>query len=268
MLIDHHAHLDFPDFVPERDAVVARAKAAGVGIIVTISTKVRAFDTYREIAEAYPNVFFSVGTHPHQAHTELDVPVSEIVALSRHPKCVAIGEAGLDYFYDKSPRDSQRQGFLNHIAAARDTGLPLIIHARDADDDVGDILEAEMAKGAFKAVLHCYTGGQRLADRAVALGLYVSFSGILTFKGSDALRAVAKSVPIDRVLVETDSPFLAPVPHRGKRNEPAFVTKTAQTLADVKGVTFTEISRITTDNFFTLYDKTPRTAIDAPAEPD
>lgn len=262
MLVDHHAHLDFPDFAPERDAVVARAKAAGVGVIVTISTRVREFETYRSIAESYPNVFFSVGTHPHQAHTELDVPIAEIVKLSQHPKCVAIGEAGLDYFYDKSPRAAQRQGFLNHIAAARETGLPIIIHARDADDDVGDILEAEMAKGRFKAVLHCYTGGQRLADRAVALGLYVSFSGILTFKGSDALRTIAKSVPIDRVLVETDSPFLAPVPHRGKRNEPAFVVKTAQTLADVKGVSLAEISRITTDNFFALYDKTPRTAID------
>jgi len=262
MLVDHHAHLDFPDFAPERDAVVARAKAAGVGIIVTISTKIRQFDVYRGIAEAYPNVFFSVGTHPHQAHTELDVPVADIVALSKHPKCVAIGEAGLDYFYDKSPRDAQRRGFLAHIAAARESGLPLIIHARDADDDVGDILEAEMAKGRFKAVLHCYTGGQRLADRAVALGLYVSFSGILTFKGSDALRAVAKSVPIDRVLVETDSPFLAPAPYRGKRNEPAFVVQTAQTLADVKGVTADEIAGCTTDNFFTLYDKTPRLGID------
>lgn len=268
MLVDHHAHLDFPDFAPERDAVVARAAAAGVGIIVTISTRVGQFDVYRSIAESYPNVFFSVGTHPHQAHTELDVTWSDIVRLSMHPKCIAIGEAGLDYFYDKSPREAQRQGFLNHIAAARETGLPLIIHARDADDDVGDILEAEMRKGVFKAVLHCYTGGQRLADRALALGLYISFSGILTFKGSDALRAVAKAVPIDRLLVETDSPFLAPVPHRGKRNEPAFVVKTAQTLADVKGITAAEIARITTDNFFTLYDKTPRTSIDGCAVRD
>jgi TatD DNase family protein len=263
MLVDHHCHLDFPDFAPERDAVVARAKAAGVGLIVTISTRVRNFAVYRDIAEAYPNVFCSVGTHPHQAHEELDVPVSEIVKLSAHPKCVAIGEAGLDYFYDKSPREAQRQGFLNHISAARETGLPLVIHAREADDDVGDILEAEMAKGTFKAVLHCYTGGQRLAERAVALGLYVSFSGILTFKASDALRAVAKAVPIDRVLVETDAPFLAPLPHRGKRNEPAFVVRTAATLAEVKGVSAEEIAGITTDNFFRLYDKTPRAALGA-----
>jgi TatD DNase family protein len=263
MLVDHHCHLDFPDFAPERDAVVARAKAAGVGLIVTISTRVRNFAVYRQIAETYPSVFCSVGTHPHQAHEELDVPVSEIVKLSAHPKCVAIGEAGLDYFYDKSPREAQRKGFLNHIAAARETGLPLVIHAREADDDVGDILEAEMAKGTFKAVLHCYTGGQRLAERAVALGLYVSFSGILTFKASDGLRAVAKSVPIDRVLVETDAPFLAPLPHRGKRNEPAFVVRTAATLADVKGVSAGEIARITTDNFFRLYDKTPRAALGA-----
>jgi TatD DNase family protein len=263
MFVDHHCHLDFPDFAPERDAVVARAKAAGVGLLVTISTRVHAYETYRAIAEAYPNVFCSVGTHPHQAHTELDVPVAEIVRLSAHAKCVAIGEAGLDYFYDKSPRAAQRQGFLNHIAAARETGLPLVIHARDADDDVGDILEAEMAKGAFKAVLHCFTGGQRLADRAVALGHYVSFSGILTFKGSDALRAVAKAVPMDRLLVETDAPFLAPAPHRGKRNEPAFVARTAAVLAEVKGVPASEIARVTTDNFFRLYDKTPRAALGA-----
>ncbi len=261
MLVDHHCHLDFPDFAPERDAIVERARAAGVGLIVTISTRVKKFDVYRDIAARYPNVFCSVGTHPHQAHEELDVPVAEIVRLSAHEKCVAIGEAGLDYFYDKSPRSAQRQGFLNHIAAARETGLPLIIHARDADDDVGDILEAEMKKGAFAAVLHCYTGGQRLADRALALGHYVSFSGILTFKGSDALRAIAKSVPLDRVLVETDAPFLAPAPYRGKRNEPAFVAKTAAVLADVKGVSNDDIARITTDNFFRLYHKTPRSAL-------
>jgi TatD DNase family protein len=262
MLVDHHCHLDFPDFAPERDAIVARAEAAGVGVIVTISTRVRRHAVYREIADAYPGVYCSVGTHPHYAHEELDVPVDEIVALSNHPKCVAIGEAGLDYFYDKSPRAAQREGFINHIAAARTTGLPLVIHARDADDDIGDILEAEMAKGRFKAVLHCFTGGQRLADRAVELGLYVSFSGILTFKGSDALRAIAKSVPLDRLLVETDAPYLAPAPHRGRRNEPAFVVKTAAALANVKGVDAAEIARITTDNFFTFYNKTPRPRVD------
>ena len=259
MLVDHHCHLDFKDFAPERDAVVARAAAAGVGLLVTISTRVKKFDDYREIAEAYPGVYFSVGTHPHYAHEELDVPVAEIVRLSAHPKCVAIGEAGLDYYYtDKAPRDAQRQGLLAHIAASRETGLPLVIHSRDADDDMGDILEAEVAKGAFKAVLHCFTGGERLARRALDLGLYLSFSGVITFKTSEALRAIAKSAPADRILVETDSPYLAPVPYRGKRNEPAYVAETAAVLATIRGVSRDTIAAATTDNFFRLYAKTPR----------
>ena len=191
MLVDHHCHLDFPDFADELDGVIARAEAAGVGLMVTISTRIRRFDRLLQIAEAHANVFCSVGTHPHYAHEELDVPVEEIVRLSRHPKVVAIGEAGLDYFYDKSPRAAQAQGFRNHIAAARETQLPLVIHARDADEDMARILEEEMANGAFPAVLHCYTGGADLARRGLDLGLYVSFSGILTFKKSDALREIA-----------------------------------------------------------------------------
>jgi TatD DNase family protein len=259
MLVDHHCHLDFKDFAPERDAVVARAKAAGVGVMVTISTRVAKFDIYREIAETYPEVFFSVGTHPHYADQELDVPVSKLVALSQHQRCVAIGEAGLDYYYkDKSPYPAQREGLLNHIEAARLTGLPLVIHSRDADNDMGDILEAEMAKGPFKAVLHCFTGGERLARRALDLGLYLSMSGVITFKTSDALRAIAMAAPADRLLVETDSPYLAPIPFRGKRNEPAYVAHTASVLAEVRGVPKTEIARQTTDNFFRLYQKAQR----------
>ena len=257
-LVDHHCHLDFPDFAAERDAIVARATAAGVTTLVTISTRIRKFDVYREIAEAYPRVFFSVGTHPHQAHEELDVPVSEIVAKSAHPKCVAIGEAGLDYFYAKSPRDAQRTGLLNHIDAARETGLPLVIHSREADDDMGDLLEAAMAKGAFKAVLHCFTGGERLAQRALALGLYISASGVITFKKSEALRAVFAQVPVERLLVETDAPYLAPGPHRGKRNEPAFVVHTAATLSEVKGISREAMAAATTENFYRLYGKATR----------
>ena len=257
-LVDHHCHLDFPDFAAERDAIVARAAAAGVTTLLTISTRVRKFDVYREIAEAYPRVFFSVGTHPHQAHEELDVPVSEIAALARHPKCIAIGEAGLDYFYDKSPRPAQREGLLNHVAAARLTGLPLVIHSRDADDDMADLLEAEMAKGAFAAVLHCFTGGERLAQRALALGFYISASGVITFKKSEALRAVFASVPLDRLLVETDSPYLAPGPYRGKRNEPAFVVHTAAALAEVKGISREALAAQTTENFYRLYAKATR----------
>lgn len=256
MLIDHHTHLDFKDFAPELDAVVARARAAGVTRMITISTRVAKFDVYREIAEAYEGVYFSVGTHPHYADQELDVPVDEIVRLSAHAKCVAIGEAGLDdYYSDKAPRPAQRQGFLVHIEAARRTGLPLVIHSRDADDDMGDLLEAEMAKGAFKAVLHCFTGSDRLANRALALGLYLSFSGVITFKTSDALREIAKRAPVDRILVETDAPYLAPVPFRGKRNEPAYTAKTAAALADVRGMSFADCAAATTANALRLYSK-------------
>jgi TatD DNase family protein len=258
MLVDHHCHLDYPDLARNREDVLARAKAAGIGKMVTISTVIANYDTYREIAEAHPEIFFTVGTHPHRAHEELDVPVGEIVRLSAHPKCVGIGEAGLDYFYDKSPRDAQRQGFIKHIAAARETGLPLVIHSRDADDDTAAILEDEMARGRFSAVLHCFTGGPDLARRAVAIGLYVSFSGVITFKKSDALRAIAADVPMDRVLVETDAPFLAPEPFRGKRNEPAYVVHTAATLARVKSVSDAEIAIATTENFHRLYAKVPR----------
>ena len=260
-LVDHHCHLDFPDFAAELDAVVGRALAAGVGLMVTISTRVRKFDALLALAEAYPNVVCSVGTHPHYAHEELDVTAAQLVALARHPKVVAIGEAGLDYHYDKSPRHAQRAGFLAHIAAARVSGLPLVIHSREADDDMGDILEAEHARGAFGFVLHCFTGGERLAARAVALGGYVSASGVITFKKSDALRAVFAAVPLDRLLVETDAPYLAPGKHRGRRNEPAFVVATAAMLAEVRGIDPAEIARATTENFFRLYAKTPRAAL-------
>ncbi len=257
-LVDHHTHLDFPDFAPELDAVVARANAAGVIAMTTISTRIANYDTYRVIAERFPCVYFSVGTHPHYAHEELDVPVAEIVAKSKHPKCIAIGEAGLDYFYQKSPREAQAQGFRMHIQAARETGLPLEIHSRDADEDTIAILEDEMGKGAFKAVLHCFTGGQKLADRAVQLGLYVSASGVITYKKSEDLRAIFATVPLDRLLVETDAPYLGPIPHRGKRNEPAFVVHTAAALAEIKGVGREDMARATTDNFYRLYSKAVR----------
>ncbi len=261
MLVDHHCHLDFPDFAPELDAVVRRAEAAGVGLMVSISTRVRRFEALLAIAETHDNVFCSVGTHPHYAHEELDVSVDEIVRLCEHPKVVAIGEAGLDYFYDNSPRAAQEEGFRNHIAAARETQLPLVIHAREADADVAAILEEEMQHGWFPAVLHCFTGGPELARRGLELGLYVSFSGILTFKKSDELRDIARAVPLDRLLVETDAPYLAPGKHRGKRNEPAFVVETAAELARVKGLAPDELAQITTDNFFRLYNRTPRPVV-------
>lgn len=263
MLVDSHCHLDFPDFAPELDAVVARAKSAGVGHIVTISTRVRRHAQLLAIAEHFPNVTCSVGTHPHHAHEELDITAADLIARAQHPKVVAIGEAGLDYHYDNSPREAQEQGFRTHIAAARATQLPLVIHAREADDDTARILEEETGKGAFPAVLHCYTGGPDLARRAIALGLSISFTGIVTFKNSAALREIAKSLPADRFLVETDAPYLAPLPYRGKRNEPSYVVEVAKVLAEVRGVSFEEICRQTSENFFKLFAKAPSECFDA-----
>lgn len=258
MLVDSHCHLDFPDFAEERAAIVARALAAGIGRMVTISTRVKRFNQVLEIAETFDEVYCSVGTHPHNAAEEPDVSVDDLVRLSAHRKVVAIGEAGLDYFYDHAPRDAQAQGFRTHIAAARVTGLPLVIHSRDADDDMANILEEETGKGAFPFILHCFSSGRRLAEIGVALGGYVSFSGILTFKNSAELRAVAADVPRDRLLVETDAPYLAPIPFRGKRNEPAYVAHTAKVLAETIGVSDAEIADITTDNFIRLFRKMPR----------
>src|SRR5262245_12311763 len=258
MLVDSHCHLDFPDFAGELDGVVTRARAAGIGRIVTISTRVKRHAEVLAIAERFPDVYCSVGTHPHNAHEELDVSADELVARTRHPKVVAIGEAGLDYHYDHSPRDAQERGFRNHIAAARATGLPLVIHSRDADEDMARILEEETGKGAFPAVLHCFTGSRELAERAIALGLFISFTGILTFKKSDDLRSIAKDLPAGRVLVETDAPYLAPGRYRGKRNEPAYVTETAKVLAQARGVSLDEIAQETNTGFFRLFSKVPR----------
>jgi TatD DNase family protein len=258
MLVDSHCHLDFPDFADDLDGVVGRAREKGVGRMVTISTRVRKLEGLLAIAGRFPDVFCSVGTHPHNAHEELDITAADLVARTRHPKVVAIGEAGLDYHYDNSPRDAQAQGFRTHIAAARETGLPLVIHSREADDDTARILEEETGKGAFPAVLHCFTGGRDLAMRGVALGHYVSFTGILTFKNSQNLRDIAAALPADRILVETDAPYLAPLPYRGKRNEPAYVAETARILAQARGVSAEKIARQTTENFFRLFSKVPR----------
>jgi TatD DNase family protein len=265
MLVDSHCHLDFPHLSEQMDAVLARAGEADVGLMVTICTRVNRFEQVLAIAEAHDNVYCSVGTHPHYADEERDVPLERIVELAHHPKVVAIGEAGLDYYRDNAPREDQARGFRTHIAAARETGLPLVIHTRDADADTARILEEEMEKGPFTAVLHCFTAGRALAERGVALGLYVSFSGVLTFKKSDDLRAIAADLPSDRILVETDAPYLAPEPMRGKKNEPAWVAHTAAKLAEVRGVSAAEIADRTTENFFRLFSKVPRTASAAAA---
>src|SRR5215470_17988235 len=263
MLVDSHCHLDFPDFADELDAILARAQAAAITRIVTISTRVKRHADVLSVAERFAEVYCSVGTHPHNAHEELDITADDLIARTRHSKVVAIGEAGLDYHYDFSPRAAQEQGFRLHIAAARKTKLPLVIHSREADADTARILEQEMGKGAFPAVLHCFTGGRELAQRAIALGHFISFTGILTFKKSDDLRAIAAELPIGRILVETDAPYLAPGHWRGKRNEPAYVVETAKVLAQVRGVSFEEIARQTTENFFTLFSKVPRVLANA-----
>jgi TatD DNase family protein len=258
MLVDSHCHLDFPDFADDLDAIVSRAEAAGVGCMVTISTRVRRIDALLAITARFPNVYCSVGTHPGQAVEEDGITSDELIALTKHPKVVALGEAGLDNFYKDGSPEAQERGFRAHIAAARATGLPLVIHTREADEACGRILDDEMAKGPFKAVLHCYTGGRELAMKAIGLGLSISFTGILTFKNSQGIRDIAAELPADRIMVETDAPYLAPGKFRGKRNEPSFVVETAKVLADTRGVSLEEIAQQTTENFFRLFDKVPR----------
>jgi TatD DNase family protein len=260
MLVDSHCHLDFPDYAGKVDEVVARARAAGVGVCVSIGTELKRFPGVRAVAEAHENVWCSVGVHPHESEKELLDDAAALVAEARHPKVVAIGETGLDYYYEHAPRAPQQANFRSHIAAARRTGLPVIVHTREADDDTIEILRGEMDKGSFTGLIHCFTGTQRLADAALELGLYISVSGIATFKNSAALRDVIKTVPMNRLLVETDAPYLAPVPHRGKTNEPAFVVHTATMLAELKGVSAGELATATTENFFRLFSKVARPA--------
>jgi TatD DNase family protein len=256
MLIDSHCHLDFDALAGDIDGVLARAAAVGVSGMVTISTLVDNFSTYAAIAERYGNVWCSVGTHPHNADKELHIQTEDLVRLSAHPRCVAIGEAGLDYFYDNAPREAQATGLRRHIAASRITGLPLVIHSRKCDDDMAAILTEEAGQGTFPFVLHCFTAGQDLARTALDLGGYISFSGIITFKNAEDIREVAKFVPADRYLVETDAPYLAPIPHRGESNEPSFVRYTAEKVAEVRGLSLEALGAETTANFARLFAKT------------
>jgi TatD DNase family protein len=255
MLIDSHCHLDFPELAADRAGVLARARTAGIDGMVTISTRVKRFDEIRAIAETHAQVWCSVGTHPHHADEELDIFAEDLIRLSQHPKCVAIGEAGLDYFYDNAPKEAQAEGLRRHIAASRATGLPLVIHSRSADAQMAFILREEIGQGAFPFVLHCFTGGMDLARTALELGGYISFSGIITFKNAEEIREVAKMVPADRYLVETDAPYLAPIPHRGSTNEPGFVAHTAAKVAEVRGLGVQKVGIETTENFFRLFSK-------------
>jgi TatD DNase family protein len=258
VLVDSHCHLDFPALAAERDAVLARARAAGVGVMQTIGTRLDTFEQVLAIAETNPDVYCSVGVHPHRAAKEPPDGSGQLVTWAGHPRVIGIGESGLDYYYDHSPRDVQADVFRMHIQAARESGLPLIVHTRDADSDTADLLRAAMAEGPFTGVIHCYSSSAELGFAAVEMGLYLGLGGILTFKKSDQLRATVRALPLDRLLLETDAPYLAPEPYRGKRNEPAYVPHVAATLADIKGLALAEIEAATTDNFFRLFTKAKR----------
>lgn len=256
MLVDSHCHLEFEAFEEDRSDAVRRAHAAGVGTMVTICTRLSRFDEVLAVADGEPSVWCSAGVHPHHAAEER--PATGLVALAEHPKVVGIGETGLDYHYDNSPRDAQRRSFRAHIAAARRTGLPLIVHNRESDGDMAAILEDETEKGAFPGVLHCFSSSRELARRALALGFHISISGIVTFRNAQELRGIVAELPMERLLVETDSPFLAPVPNRGKRNEPSFVTHVADRIAEIRNAEKDYISEVTTNNFFRLFSKAKR----------
>jgi len=255
MFVDSHVNLHGEQFNEDLDEVVARAKFAKVQTMLTICCKLSEYDQVISVAERYPDMFASVGTHPHEARENPDIKAIDLVEKAKHPKVIGIGETGLDFHYNYSDRDDQYANFHAHIEASRETQLPLIIHSRNADEEMADLLESEMKKGAFPALLHCYTGGAELAKRAADLGLYFSMSGILSFKNAHDLRAIAKTLPDDRLLIETDCPYLAPVPHRGRRNEPAFVVEVAQALAQVKEWTIEETAKRTSDAFYALFSK-------------
>lgn len=255
MLVDSHCHLNYHANDGDLDDVIARAQRAGVGTMVTICTKLHEFPVVRGIAEANAHIWCSVGVHPHEAAGAQDVTTEQLVTLAAHPKVVGIGESGLDYYYERSSRGDQQACFRAHIHAARRTGLPLIVHARDADDDMIAILGEEHADGAFPGLIHCFTSGPELAEKALEIGFYISFSGIVSFKNAQSVQAVARDVPADRFLVETDSPYLAPVPNRGKRNEPAFVTHVADAIAALRDVEPAEIARLSTENFARLFNR-------------
>lgn len=253
--VDSHCHLDYVPKGPEREAVIARARSAGVKGLLTISTKITEFDTVRTIAESDPNIWCSVGIHPHEAASEPETNVQDLVALATHPKVIGIGETGLDFYYSHSPRDRQEEVFRAHAAAARQTGLPLIVHTRDADPETIRILQEETAKGPLIGLIHCFSTGRELAETAIELGFYISLSGIVTFKNADKLREIVQDLPLDRILIETDAPYLSPVPLRGKVNEPSHIIYTAEKVADLKGLALENLGEVTTNNFLRLFAK-------------
>jgi TatD DNase family protein len=255
MFIDSHCHLNYKGLIEDQAAVLDRAAQAGVSAMLNISTREAEWDAIIATADSAPNIWATVGIHPHEADGHPDVDTAKLIAKAAHPKVIGIGETGLDYFYDKSDREQQRTSFRTHIAAARKTGLPLIVHMRDAESDAAKMLRDEMGEGTYSGVIHCFTASQNFADIALSLGLYISISGIVTFKNAKDLQEVAAVIPEDRLLIETDAPFLAPVPHRGKTGEPAFVADTARFLAGLRGVSVDELAAQTSANFHALFTK-------------
>jgi TatD DNase family protein len=258
MLVDSHCHLNYEGLVEDIEGIVARAREAGVGFMLSIGTKLSEFDSVLATAEAYDNVACTVGIHPHESGKEPETDVETLVKLTAHPKVVGIGETGLDFFYDNSPREAQERSFRIHIAASRETQLPIIIHTRDADERTTAIINEEQEKGAFPGLIHCFSAGPELAECAVSHGMAISLSGIITFQTAESIRETVKSVPLEHILVETDAPFLAPIPHRGKKNEPAFVAHTAAKAAEIFEMTPEALAEATTDNFFRLFSKAER----------
>ncbi|WP_077355484.1 TatD family hydrolase [Brevundimonas sp. LM2] len=258
MLIDSHVNLHAAQFDEDREAVIDRARAAGVGMMVEISDSLSTFEATHALAVAHPDIWCSVGAHPHEARHHLDMTAADLIERAGRPRVVGIGECGLDFHYDLSPRDQQEAVFRTHVAAARRTGLPLVVHTREADDRMAAILREEQGEGPFKFLMHCYTSGAELAEQATKMGAWFSISGIATFKAAEDVRAVIRAMPADRIIVETDCPYLAPVPHRGRRNEPAYVGHVLQALADIRGWSLEAAEARTTDAFFALFDRIPR----------
>lgn len=257
MLIDSHVNLHAPQFDPDRAEVIARARAAGVGLMLNISDKLSGFAAVRALADQ-PDIWCTVGTHPHESKENPDLAAADLLAFVDDPRVVGIGETGMDFHYDLSPRDVQVQVFRAHVDAARQSGLPLVVHTREADEAMGQVLEEEYARGPFKILMHCYTSGAELAARAAALGAWFSVSGIATFKAAEDVRALVRAMPAERIIVETDCPYLAPVPFRGRRNEPAFLPQVLNKLAELRGWSAVEAEERTTAAFFDLFDKIPR----------
>lgn len=255
MLVDSHCHLNFPDFNDDLDDIIARARSAGVGVMQTICTEMAEFEAVYAIAEKYDGIYCSVGVHPNDSGKQEIVTAQELIAKTSRKKVIGIGETGLDYHYEYTDREYQKRSFIEHIKAAQATGLPLIVHTRNADDDTMEIISSEISKTSFKFLIHCFTSSKQLAEKAVELGGYISLSGIITFKSAGAIRDAVAGVPLDRLLIETDSPYLSPMPHRGKRNEPSFVVQVNKALANIKNISEEESAKITTKNFFRLFDK-------------